>query len=276
MADFRDKVAVLTGAASGIGLELARQLQAAGARVWLADRNADALGAACRTLASLPTARSRVLDVTDRAAVFGLVDDVVASEGRIDFLFNNAGIGVGGEAFDFSADDWARVIDVNLKGVVHGVEAAYPQMVRQGSGHLINVASVAGLFPLPGEISYTASKFAVVGLSHALRAEAAAYGVRVSVVCPGKVETPIYDTSRIIGFDKQKALALWPTGVSPAHAARTILRGVRRNRTTIVITAHARLFAMLYRCSPSLTVRLATRYMAQMRRAKLPAGAGGN
>jgi len=158
---YRDRVAIVTGAASGIGRALCDELARRGACVVPVDRDTRGLA---ETVASLEQADAgtRVLsaevDVTDRDAVGGSVERVVAAKGRLDFLFNNAGIGVGGEARDYSYRDWKQVIDVNLYGVIHGVHAAYPVMVRQGFGHIVNVSSLAGLIPLSGEISYTRSR----------------------------------------------------------------------------------------------------------------------
>jgi NAD(P)-dependent dehydrogenase (short-subunit alcohol dehydrogenase family) len=114
-------------------------------------------------------------------------------------MFNNAGIGIGGPVREYQIEDWYSVLDVNLRGVVNGVQAAYPLMLRQGFGHIVNTASMAGLMPAPGTVSYAASKFGVVGLSTSLRVEAAAAGVRVSVLCPGVVRTPILDHGGLHG-----------------------------------------------------------------------------
>jgi NAD(P)-dependent dehydrogenase (short-subunit alcohol dehydrogenase family) len=266
MTIYRDKVAIVTGAASGIGLALSEQLARQGALVTLADIEREPVEKAAERLASAGlSARSAVVDVADRDALTQLVESVVSKLGRLDFLLNNAGIGVGGEARDFAYTDWKRVIDVNLFGVIHGVAAAYPLMVRQGYGHIVNVGSLAGLIPLAGEISYVASKYAVVGLSHALRAEAADLGVRVSVVCPGKIETPIYDTSRVINFDKEATLALWPRGITAERCAEIILRGVERNKATIVVTGFAKMLWAVQRLSPTVMIWAMRRYMQRMR-----------
>jgi NADP-dependent 3-hydroxy acid dehydrogenase YdfG len=263
---YRDSVAIVTGAASGIGLALSQQLAQRGARVTLADIERTAVEEAAHSLASEGLhARAAVVDVTDGDAVKRVVESTVSEFRRLDFLFNNAGIGVGGEARDFAYTDWKQIIDVNLFGVIHGVAAAYPVMVRQGCGHIVNIASLAGLIPLAGEISYVASKYAVVGLSHTLRAEAADLGVQVSVVCPGKIETPIYDTSRVINFDKQATLALWPAGITPERCAEIILRGVERNKATIVITRLAKLLWGVQRISPTAMIWSMRRYMRKMR-----------
>ena len=136
-------------------------------------------------------ATAAVVDVRDASGFQKLVDDTAAEHGRLDYLFNNAGIGIAGEERDVSLEDWNTVLDVDLHGVVHGVRAAYALMVKQGHGHIVNTASLAGLLPSPGLVPYAMTKHGVVGLSLSLRAEAAEHGVRVTAVCPGVVDTPI-------------------------------------------------------------------------------------
>ena len=268
--DWKDKVVIITGAGSGIGLVLAEKLAGRHAILILADINAGPVGAAAESIKKKNFyAKAATLDVSDREAVKRLVDSTFSEFGRLDYIFNNAGIGVGGEARDFSYEDWKRVIDVNLYGVINGVFAAYPIMVKQGFGHIVNTASVAGVAPFPGELSYTASKYGIVGLSHGLRAEGADLGVKVSVVCPGKIETPIFETTKIVGFDKKKALAMFPTGLAPEKCAEIIIRGVERNKATIVVTTLAKILWLLYRLSPSITLWLMTRYMGKMRTARI-------
>ena len=260
---FADKVAIVTGGASGIGLALAQKLMALGAHVTVCDNNARSL----ESLAvSLPRVWFEVLDVCDKQAFEKVVANAVARHGRLDFLFNNAGVAVGGEARDYSHEDWTSVINVNLLGTIHGVEAAYPRMLAQGFGHIVNTASLAGLVPLAGEMSYTASKYALVGLSHALRAEAAPLGVKVSVVCPGKIETPIYQTNKIVKMDRQKALSLIPRGMAPQRCADVILEGVAQNRSTIVVTRMAKALWITQRISPDLLIWMSARYMEVVRK----------
>ncbi|MGH3257025.1 MAG: SDR family oxidoreductase, partial [Streptosporangiaceae bacterium] len=189
------RIAIITGAASGIGQALASALVVRGDTVVVADIDG---GGAERVAGELAqrgpgTAQPAVVDVRDAGAVQALVDQTRDRHGRLDVMVNNAGIGVGGEAHDLLLAHWDRAIDVNLRGVVHGVQAAYLVMVEQGSGHIVNTASLAGLLPTPGMTPYAMTKHAVVGLSLSLRAEAAGYGVRVTVVCPGVVDTPILD-----------------------------------------------------------------------------------
>jgi NAD(P)-dependent dehydrogenase (short-subunit alcohol dehydrogenase family) len=176
---YRDAVAVVTGGASGIGLALAEELSRRGAEVVVTDLQAElAEEVAAGIRARGGKATADFLDVTDFAAVQRLVEATAEARGRIDYLFNNAGIAVLGEVAHYQIEDWTRVLDVNLRGVVHGVQAVYPILLRQGFGHIVNTASIAGLLPLGGLLSYSTSKHAVVGLSTSLRIEAAAAGVR--------------------------------------------------------------------------------------------------
>jgi NAD(P)-dependent dehydrogenase (short-subunit alcohol dehydrogenase family) len=244
---FEDAVAVVTGAASGIGRALAAALAARGATVVLADL--DGPGAASAAGALGHRAEAAVVDVTDAGAVRRLVEGTVARHGRLDLLFNNAGIGGGGPVEDLDVAAWRRVVDVDLLGVVHGVAAAYPLMVRQGSGHIVNTASLAGLMPAPHLTPYAAAKHAVVGLSVTLRVEAAAHGVHVTAVCPGPVETPILDTPGPV--DARALLTAALGEPHPAeHLAEDVLEGVAANRALIVAPESARAAWAAYRRDP--------------------------
>ena len=266
---FKDKVAVVTGGASGIGRALGQELCSSGARVVLADIDAERLSRTGEELrASGHQVETAVLDVRDFEAVKGLIEGIAREHGRIDYLFNNAGIAVTGEARDVSLDDWRSVIDTSLYGVVHGVVAAYPVMLKQGSGHIINTASLAGLIPAAGEIAYSAAKYGIVGLSHVLRAEGADLGVRVSVVCPGFIETPILHTSKTVKFDRDRLLAEIPRTMPPDRCAREILRGVERNQATIVVTRFAKILWRLYRYTPWALNLLGRRSLKRMRAAR--------
>jgi NAD(P)-dependent dehydrogenase (short-subunit alcohol dehydrogenase family) len=251
---FRDKVAIVTGGASGIGKAVGQELARRGAVVVLADvRSAEAEDVARSIVSAGGRARAVTLDVTDAGAVAALVDGVADEHGRLDYMFNNAGIAIGGETRDLSQADWDRTLAVNLHGVVHGLVPAYRRMLAQGHGHIVNTASTAGLVPAPGLAPYAASKFAVVGLSTTVRAEAARYGVKVSAVCPGIIETPLLDHSEIRGMDREQVrtrMRLTPYAVDAA--ALDILAGVERNLPIIVFPTHARVLWYLNRYSPAL------------------------
>ncbi|MBA2540399.1 MAG: SDR family oxidoreductase [Deltaproteobacteria bacterium] len=250
-------LAVVTGAGSGIGAALCRALGRRGAHVIAADVDERAAAA---TAASIPEATFVRCDVT-------IADDVEAlaagawREGAVDLWINNAGIAIGGATDELSLADWRRVLDVNLAGVVHGVHAAYPRMVARRGGHLVNVASVAGLAPYPLALPYTTSKHAVVGLSQALRAEARMHGVKVSVACPGMIKTPIWERSEVRGGLANGRGRMFEriAGAMTADAcAAAILRGLDANRGVIPVTFEARAVWMLNRISPALATAVSS------------------
>lgn len=265
--------ALVTGGASGIGRALALALADSGVMVVVADRQIDL---AERVVAEITARGGRAhlaaLDVRDREQFATVVKMIVESSGRIDFLFNNAGIGVLGRASHYRDTDWTDVLDVNLAGVCNGIAAVYPLMIQQRFGHIVNIASMAGLIPAPLVASYTASKFAVVGLSRALRIEAATHGVRVTVVCPLIVNTPILSGGRygrhnddVSALGRRRA-AMHAMAVTPEGLARRVLRDVARNRAVVVYPGWARLLWYLDRLSPWLTDRLTSVLMARLLR----------
>ncbi|MFD0853232.1 SDR family oxidoreductase, partial [Actinomadura adrarensis] len=160
-------IAVVTGGASGIGRAIATSLVARGDTVVVTDINAEGARKVAGRLNTLGrgSATAEGLDVTDADAVVKAYQQVKDQYGSLDLVFNNAGIAIGGLAEELTLDHWKRAVDINLMGVVHGIQAAYPIMLEQGSGHLVNTASLAGLVPMPVGIPYTATKHAVVGLS---------------------------------------------------------------------------------------------------------------
>lgn len=261
---FAGKQAIVTGGGSGIGAALCRALSSAGAEVLCTDIDE---AAAARTAAPLG-ARSARLDVTDAAAVQAAVDGVVDRAGRLDLMFNNAGIVWGGDTELLTLDQWNAIIDINVRGVVHGVTAAYPQMIRQGHGHIVNTASMAGLAAAGQLTSYVMTKHAVVGLSLALRSEAAAHGVGVLAVCPAAVETPILDKGAVGGFVGRDYF-LQGQGVKTAYDADRLaadtLRAVERNKAILVKPRRAHASWLFARLAPGLMQRLSMRFVAAQR-----------
>jgi NAD(P)-dependent dehydrogenase (short-subunit alcohol dehydrogenase family) len=250
---FKDKVTIITGGASGIGRAVGLELARRGAVLVLSDVNIDGaeeVASAIRDSGGKATAEH--LDVTDPEKVQKLVEETAAEHGRLDYIFNNAGIAVAGEVRDMSLEDWRRIVDINLWGVIHGTMAAYPLMIGQGFGHIVNVASVAGLVGIPTLASYSTTKHAVVGLSTSLRHEAAGLGVKVSVVCPGFIKTGIFDAATVLNMDREETLAKAdPVSMDVENAALKIVRGVEKNKMIINFVLHARIAWWLHRLLPS-------------------------
>ena len=256
MADSLDqKVAIVTGAGSGIGEAVSVELARRGARVVVADINADGAKRVATAIAERGgRATASRVDVTQEPDVRRLAEEAAAAYGRLDYQFNNAGIAIGGDARDLTPDQWRRVLDVDLNGVLYGTLAAYPIMVRQGFGHIVNTSSAAGLLPTPLSAPYCTAKHAVVGLSLSARAEGADLGVKVSVVCPGWVRTPIFENSVAVNMpqellDRPPGRIKW---IEAAQAARVILDGVARNQAVIAFPGSIRLALRAYRLFPRL------------------------
>lgn len=268
------KVAFITGGASGIGAALASKLTLAGAEVWIADRQFDvAEQLAHRLRADGAAVHAMALDVRDPGAFERAIEQTVQTSGRIDFLFNNAGIGIGGEVDALTLDDWNDIIDVNLRGVIHGVRAAYPVMIRQGSGHIVNTASMAGLVTTSAQAGYSATKHAVVALSKSMRVEAASHGVRVSVLCPGVVRTPIltggeYGRNRSVSRENLLKLGEALRPIEPDAFAEQALRAVLRNQSIIVVPRWWKSLWYLERLSPALSMRTASAALRRTRQVK--------
>ena len=192
----QDKVIVITGASSGLGEAAARLLAAQGASVVLGARRADRIQSlAGELIAKGGKAIAKTTDVTDRKQVKTLVDDAVHAYGRIDVMINNAGLMPQSLLEHLKIDEWDRMIDVNIKGVLYGIAAALPYMKQQKAGHFINVSSVAGHKVGPGSAVYAATKHAVRALSEGLRQEVKPYNIRTTVISPGAVATELPDSA---------------------------------------------------------------------------------
>ena len=273
---FENAAVWISGAGSGLGRALALELAHRGALVTTADID---LAAAEATAASVGGAFRPVrVDVTDASAVAASIAQVITEYGRIDFVFNNAGVGgPGGEVQHFPAKAWDHVIDVNLRGVINGISAAYPSMVSQGNGHIVNTASLAGLVGIPGMIPYSATKHAVVGLSRSLRIEAAVHNVGVSALCPGGIETPIMDTENPAELatsvpwtpDFRRYLGKLAGIKDQEGFARHALDNIARNRAIITYGARPAMVARLGRFAPRMTALVGGREYRAERTRKL-------
>ncbi|MFH8219337.1 SDR family oxidoreductase [Streptomyces sp. NPDC018057] len=265
---FAGQLVLVTGAGSGIGRATALAFAAAGARIVAVDRDG---GAAARTAGlALPlgarAAWAETADVSDESAMEKLAEKVAAEYGVVDVLVNNAGIGLSGSFFDHTAEDWRRVLDVNLWGVIHGCRLFGKQMAERGQGgHIVNISSAAGYQPSQALPAYSTSKAAVLMLSECLRAELAGQGIGVTAICPGFVNTNITSTTRFAGVDaeeekrrqKRTSRLYARRNYPPEKVADAILRAVVRDAAVVPVTPEARLFHALSRFSPRTLRRLA-------------------
>jgi NAD(P)-dependent dehydrogenase (short-subunit alcohol dehydrogenase family)/pimeloyl-ACP methyl ester carboxylesterase len=258
---FGGQLVLVTGAASGIGRATAFAFAEAGARIIAVDRDAEgaARTADMARLIGAPQAWGEVVDVADEAAMEKLADKVDAAYGTVDVLVNNAGIGLSGSFMQTSSEDWQKVLDVNLWGVIHGCRIFGRRMAERGQGgHIVNTASAAAFQPSRVLPAYSTSKAAVLMLSECLRAELAGQGIGVSAICPGLVNTNITATSRFTGVpaDEEKrrqAKAARMYGMRnypPEKVADAVLRAVVRNQAVVPVTPEARGARLMSRFAP--------------------------
>jgi NAD(P)-dependent dehydrogenase (short-subunit alcohol dehydrogenase family) len=264
MSIFKDKICIVTGGASGIGRNLCEQLARHGAYVVMADINFKQVEKEAESLLKEGLKVKAVnLDVTDEAAFKKVIEDTVAENGRLDYLFNNAGIAVLGEVHDITMEHWNKVFNVNLNGVLNGTFHAYQLMVKQGSGHIVNLSSVEGVLPFPSTASYVATKHAVFGLSESLWVEAADTGVDITIICPGYILTPMLDTSEAVNmtmdvWKKSFLVVLFEklSAITPDKCARLILKGVAKKKVIVFTPGICRLFWWNYRIWPMMYMRM--------------------
>lgn len=258
--DLKGKVAVVTGAGSGIGRATALALAAEGCRVVLADVRGDNATAAAEEIGGRGgNARAYEVDVAERGQVEELAGRVLEEYGPPDVLFNNAGVALAGRFVDLSWEDWEWVMGVDFWGVVHGMTCFLPAMIERRSGHIVNTSSLAGLTMSPAISAYSAAKHAVVGLSKAVRAEVKPHNIGVTVVCPGLIRTHIVATSRIRFREsdpfnqEQMAGFMEKRGIPPEKVAKAVLRGIRRDIPIVTVGVHARLAWFMERLSVCLS-----------------------
>jgi NAD(P)-dependent dehydrogenase (short-subunit alcohol dehydrogenase family) len=247
---FAGKSVLVTGAASGIGEQIAIQTAAAGATVHASD--------VVDFDAQAGVAKAVKLDVSDRAQMQAAIDDLVEAHGCIDYIFNNAGVAIFGEFENVTLDDWDKIIDVNLKGVAYGSKIAYDQMVKQGSGHIISTASVAGLIPVPLQAHYVATKHAIVGMHKTLELEAPSKGVRTTVFCPAFIDTGMIENNTFRGsLEGADGRKLMPIPPLPADkAVQRLLKGVAGGKTIVITPFYGRAGWWLERVNLPLSQQL--------------------
>lgn len=257
--DLTGKIAVVTGAGSGIGRATASLLARQGARVHVADVNRDGANAVAAEIeAAGGAAVAHVVDVSDPEAVEAFAVAVFGADQRVDILHNNAGIGHAGNIEATTTEDWQRVIGINLLGVAYGVQAFVPRMLAQRRpATVVNTASEAGLVPIARMAPYTTSKFGVVGMSEALNAELAPKGIRVIAVCPGVINTPIVRSGIMRGELAElqdKAVAFYSKrGASPDVVAAAVLKAIDKPKLIVTVPkSHVVVPYLLHRLSPRL------------------------
>lgn len=266
MKQFRGRVAAITGAGSGIGRALAENLARRGAHLALSDIDETGLAeTVIRCEGHGVKITSDRLDVADREAVFAWADQVADEHGRVNLIFNNAGVALSAPIVEMTQEDFDWLIGINLGGVVHGTQAFLPHLIASGEGHVINISSVFGLLSIPSQSAYNTSKFGVRGFTDALRMELEIEpcGVSSTTVHPGGIRTNIARSSRVyesvgLGSTAEEVAVRFDriARSTPEEAARQILNAVRRNRRRALVGPDAKLLDLTARLPAGLYQRL--------------------
>ncbi len=254
MGGFAGKVAAVTGAGSGIGQALATELARRGAMLAISDVDADGLARTERQIRGIGAhVRSDRLDVTEREAVLSYADTLAGHFGKVNQIYNNAGIAFFGDVEVTAFKDIERVMDVDYWGVVNGTKSCLPHLIASGDGHVVNVSSVFGLFAVPGQAAYNAAKFATRGFTEALRQEMALakHPVKVTCVHPGGIKTAIArNATAADGVDADELAKTFDkklANTTPEKAAKIILDGVRKNKARVLVGNDAKMFEIVIR-----------------------------
>jgi NADP-dependent 3-hydroxy acid dehydrogenase YdfG len=258
MEGFAGKVAVVTGAGSGIGQALALELGRSGARVAISDVDVEGLAQTEEQLHAIGAeVKSDRLDVTEREAFLAYADAVAEHFGKVNQIYNNAGIAFSGDVEVTQFKDIERVMDVDFWGVVNGTKAFLPHLIASGDGHVINVSSLFGLMSVPGQAAYNSAKFAVRGFTEALRQEMvlAGHPVGVTTVHPGGIKTAIArNATAAEGLDVNELAKMFDKRLartSPKRAAQIILEAVRKNKARVLVGADAKVLDIIVRLTGS-------------------------
>jgi len=279
MTQIAGAACLVTGAASGIGKALARELVAGGCDVAIADRDVAGLKALAGELEVLTDRKVSVhtVDVADRGQMEALAEEVVSTHPSLNVLINNAGVALFGQFHDIDLADMEWLISINFWGVVYGTRFLLPHLARQREAHIVNLSSIFGIIAPPGQTAYCAAKFAVRGLSEALRHELDMMrsSVRLSLVHPGGVATSIARNSRVGArvHDNRERVEMVErferlAETTPQTAARRIVRGIERNEPRILIGADARRADLVQRLLPVSYWKIIARSLERLRRSK--------
>ena len=276
VSNLTGKTVLVTGAGSGIGRETALAFARLGADIVICDIQE---GAASRTAEDVRAlgrnATAEVVDVADTERMRAFADTVHSKIEAVDILVNNAGVGLGGGFLDTTLEDWQWIIGINLRGVVHGCHFFVPKMVaRKRGGHVVNVASAAAYLASEALCAYSTTKFAVLGLSEALRDELQPHGIGVTAICPGIINTPITGSARLRGKAalpgaREQMVAFYQRrNYGPERVAQAIVKAVARNAAVAPVSPEAWALYLLKRLSPGFTAwlnrRMTQRFEAQL------------
>ena len=272
MRDLNGRVALVTGAASGIGRETALLLARQGMKLVLCDRNSEGLAGIREEIDAISECLvAETVDVSDREAMSRFADSVHAVVPAVDVQVNNAGVGLAADALSMELEDWDWILSINLYGVIYGCHFFIPPMVARGQGgHVVNVSSMLGYFPSPDVIGYATAKFGVFGMSQCLRMDLAPHNIGVSVISPGIIKTGIIGATRIRGReDAEKTRAQVDSqyiarNYGPDRVARAILKAIERNKAIMPVSPEAWLAYYVTRLSPAIggfMAKTTARYM---------------
>jgi NADP-dependent 3-hydroxy acid dehydrogenase YdfG len=271
MEGFAGKVAVVTGAGSGIGQALAIELARSGAKLAISDIDTEGLtGTEERLNAIGASVKADRLDVTERELFLAYADAVNEHFGTVNQIYNNAGIAFAGDVEVSPFKDIERVMDVDFWGVVNGTKAFLPHLIASGDGHVVNISSIFGLFSAPGQAAYNAAKFAVRGFTEALRQEMilAGHPVKVTTVHPGGIKTAIArNMTTVHGVDRDGLAESFDrklASMSPQKAARIILDGVRKNKARVLVGTDAKMLDLIVRLTGSRYQRIVSAAMERL------------
>jgi len=276
VSNLTGKTVLVTGAGSGIGRETALAFARRGADIVIGDIQESAASRTAEDVRALGrNATTEVVDVADTERMRAFAETVHSKIEAVDILVNNAGVGLGGGFLDTTLEDWQWIIGINLRGVVHGCHFFVPRMVaRKRGGHVVNVASAAAYLASEALCAYSTTKFAVLGLSEALRDELQPHGIGVTAICPGIINTPITGSARLRGKAalpgaREQMVAFYQRrNYGPERVAQAIVKAVARNAAVAPVSPEAWVLYLLKRLSPGFTAwlnrRMAQRFDAQL------------